>query len=164
MSRTRAREIALHLIYEMNFQKFETDQEILACLEESSLQAVAGEAKLYEGPLTERQRDYIVEVVRGVAVKQEELDARIASSSKGWSLKRITRISRAILRLALYEMAYVEDVPVGAAINEAVELAKEYDSEEAGKFVNGILGTVSRQLTAHTVEETPERPAGDLDA
>ena len=146
VSRTRAREIALHLIYEMNFRTFENDGEILECLDEGAMQSLAGEAKLYEKPLTERQRSYILSIVKGVAEKQAELDEKIVSNSKGWSLKRITRISRAILRLALYEMAYVEDVPVGAAINEAVELAKEYDSEEAGRFINGILGAVGRSL------------------
>lgn len=147
MSRTRAREIALHLIYETNFHPFETDEELLACLEEDALQSLAGENPLYEGPLTERQRRYILETVKGVLDRQAELDEQITNYSKGWSLTRITRISRAILRLAIYEMYYVDDVPVGAAINEAVELAKAYDSEEAGKFVNGILGTVGRTLS-----------------
>ena len=157
MSRTRAREIALHLIYEMNFRTFENDEEILECLDEGAMQSLAGEAKLYEKPLTERQRNYILGIVRGVAEKQDELDEKIINNSKGWSLKRITRISRAILRLALYEMAYVEDVPVGAAINEAVELAKEYDSEEAGRFVNGILGTVGRSLSQKDEAQSGEQ-------
>jgi len=156
VSRTRAREIALHLIYEMNFREFGTDEEILECLEEGALQALAGEANLYDGPLTSRQRSYILTVVRGVAARQEELDAQIVSYSKGWSLRRITRISRAVLRLALYEMTYVDDVPVGAAINEAVELAKAYDSDEAGKFVNGILGAAGRALAA---QDKPQESA-----
>lgn len=159
MSRTRAREIALHLVYEMNFRAFETDEDILECLEDGALQAVPEESKLYEGALTERQRSYILRVVRGIADKQTELDEKIIRNSKGWSLKRITRISRAVLRLAIYEMLYVDDVPVGAAINEAVELAKAYDSDEAGRFVNGILGTVGRELQA---EEAAE-PAGKTD-
>lgn len=158
MSRTKAREIALHLLYEMNFHAFETDESILERLEDGARQSVAEESSLYDGPLTGRQTAYILQVVRGVAAHQEELDKQIARSAKGWSLRRITRISRAILRLALYEMTYVDDVPVGAAINEAVELAKEYDSEEAGRFVNGILGKLSRELTAKGAPDAAPSP------
>lgn len=177
MSRSKAREIALHLIFEMQFHEFETDESVLERLESDARASVAGECGLYDGPLTKQQTAYIIKVVRGVAARQEALDAQIVRSAKGWSLRRITRISRAILRLALYEMAWVDDVPVGAAINEAVELAKTYDSEEAGRFVNGILGSAARELRAGTAvftaapgaanranAEAPDSPAEPAEA
>ena len=70
---------------------------------------------------------------------KRELDAIIGRYSIGWDVKRISRLTRAILQLALFECRYVEDVPVGVAVNEAVTLAKKYDGEDAGTFVNGIL-------------------------
>ncbi len=145
--RAAARETALHLIYEMNFHEFETDEDILERLDAGARSSLAEEVGLYAAPLDGRQTNYILQVVKGVAARREALDAQIVRSAKGWSLNRITRLSRAVLRLALYEMAFVDDVPVGAAINEAVELAKKYDSDEAGGFVNGILGKLGRELT-----------------
>ena len=75
----------------------------------------------------------------GTANRAEELDAIIGRYSIGWDVKRISRLTRAILQLALFECRYVEDVPVGVAVNEAVTLANKYDGEDAGTFVNGIL-------------------------
>ena len=182
MSRTKAREIALHLIYEMDFHEFETEESILERLGKEECASIAGENELYAGPLSAKQTAYSVQVVQGVAAHRDELDKQIAGNLKGWSLKRVTRISRAVLRLALYEMDYVHDVPTGAAINEAVELAKAYDSEEAGKFVNGILGSLGRAERskpaagsaeaipaaapdgAGSASETGETNAGDADA
>ena len=105
---------------------------------------ISGEIALYAGKLSEAQTNYIVSVVTGVAEHLEELDNTIRDNAKGWSFKRLSRITVALLRLAIYEMRYVEDVPTGAAINEAVELAKVYDSSEAAAFINGVLGAVSR--------------------
>lgn len=163
MSRTKAREIALHLIYEMDFHELETEESILERLDKEECASIAGENELYAGQLSAKQTAYIVQVVQGVAAHRDELDKQIADNLKGWSLKRVTRISRAILRLGLYEMDYVHDVPTGAAINEAVELAKAYDSEEAGKFVNGILGSLGRaeRSKAAAVNAAAEAAAPD---
>ena len=79
-----------------------------------------------------------------MAARQQELDETIAAYSKGWKISRMSRMTVAVLRLAIYEMRYVEDVPVGVAINEAVELAKVYDTDEAAAFINGVLGSVAR--------------------
>lgn len=145
MSRTKAREIALHLIFEMGFHEFETDEMILERLDASIRNSISGDIALYAGELNEKQIQYILSVVKGVASHVAELDSKIEQYSRGWNIKRISRISVAILRLALYEMKYVEDVPLGVAINEAVEFSKEYDSQEAAAFINGILGTVGRE-------------------
>ena len=146
MSRKKAREIALHLIFEMGFGAFEAEEILIDRLDQSIMQSIGGEIALYAGKLDEQQTAYIVEVVKGVAAHLPELDALIEQNARGWSMQRISRMTIAVLRLAIYEMKYVSDVPVGAAINEAVELVKTYESDEAGAFVNGILGTMARAL------------------
>ena len=89
--------------------------------------------------------DYIRAVVKGVATHVDELDGAIERNAKGWKLNRLSRMTKAVLRLAIYEMRYVSDVPVGVAINEAVALDKIYDTEEAAAFINGVLGAVARE-------------------
>ena len=146
MSRKNAREIALHLIFEYGFGTFEAANVREECLSDEIMSLISGEISLYAGKLSKAQTDYIVSVVTGVAEKLEELDNTIRETAQGWSFKRLSRVTVAILRLAIFEMRYVDDVPAGAAINEAVELAKVYDSTEAASFINGILGTVSRAI------------------
>jgi transcription antitermination protein NusB len=89
------------------------------------------------------------ELVEGVEVEQEDIDALIERYSEGWTLERIAPVERNILRVALHEMLHRIDVPPEVAIDEAVEAAKELCSAEAPKFVNGILGAVQREQ-AHT--------------
>ena len=88
------------------------------------------------------------ELVEGVEVEREELDALIERHAEGWTLDRIAPVERNILRVALHEMIHRSDIPDEVAIDEAVEAAKELCSAEAPKFVNGILGTVQRESTA----------------
>lgn len=144
MSRKKAREIALHLIFELGFGAFEAENVMTDRLDQEIMQSLSGDVALYADALDESQTKYIVSTVKGVAAHLEELDAQIAANAKGWNISRLSRITVAILRLAIYEMTYVEDVPTGAAINEAVELAKTYDSEETGAYVNGVLGAIAR--------------------
>ena len=97
-------------------------------------------------PECEDNLGYKQTVVNGVDEKQSELDEIIgANLKKGWTVHRISKVSLAILRLALFEMKYVDDVPEKVAINEAVELAKTYGGEEDAKFVNGILGAIVKK-------------------
>lgn len=143
MKRTRARELALHLIFEMGFQPFEEEQ-LYERLQSEMIQSLHDEGKMYEEQPDEKLTQYICSVVRGTAERQSELDTVIEKCAKGWKLSRLSRMTTAILRLAIYEIRYVDDVPTSVAINEAVELAKTYDTEEASSFINGILGTVAR--------------------
>ena len=143
MSRTKAREIALHLVFEMGFQQF-ADENLNDRLDESIMASISGDIALYAGKLSEQQTQYIRSVVKGVAGHQDELDRTIETYAKGWKLSRLSRMTAAVLRLAIYEMRYVDDVPVRVAINEAVELAKVYDTDEAASFINGVLGAVAR--------------------
>jgi N utilization substance protein B len=110
---------------------------------------------LYQQDVTGRpialERDatlFTKELVEGVEVEREELDALIERHAEGWSLARIAPLERNILRVALHEMIHRSDIPDEVAIDEAVEAAKELCSAEAPKFVNGILGAVQRQEAA----------------
>ena len=78
----------------------------------------------------------------GTMAHLEEIDNIIGSYAKGWTVERMSKVDKAILRLAVYEIKYAPDVPDGVAVNEAVELAKVYSSDEAPAFINGILGKV----------------------
>lgn len=145
MSRKKAREVALHLIFERSFQDIPAEEIAAERLEEANSESIGGEIALYTEKLDERDKTYITQVLHGIELHQAELDAQIEKNARGWQMKRLSKMTLSVLRLALYEMRYVEDVPVGAAINEAVDLAKLYESDEAGAFINGILGTISRE-------------------
>ena len=146
MGRKEAREIALHLVFEFGFQAFESKEIVASRLEKSVMDSLSGDIALYAGPLHEDQKQYIIDTVVGVGEHLTELDESISKHSTNWTSNRLSRITVAILRLALYEMKYTEDVPVNAAINEAVELAKKYDSKESSAFINGVLGAASREM------------------
>ena len=88
--------------------------------------------------------DYVEKTVHGIIENRKEIDDIIINHSKGWKLERMPKVSLAILRLAVYEISFSEDVPESAAINEAVELAKKFDDEDGAPFINGVLGAVSR--------------------
>lgn len=94
-----------------------------------------GRWRSYRGDL----EPYATRLARGVAEEREELDSRLSEVSVGWPVPRMSAVDRAILRLALYEMLRVEDVPADVAVNEAVELAKGFSSDEAPAFVGGVL-------------------------
>lgn len=94
----------------------------------------------------EKVNDYIKNEVKGIFDNLEKIDALIEENLVGWKINRISRVNLCILRICIYEMLFDETVPVGVAINEAVELCKKYSAENDKKFVNGILGSVSRKL------------------
>ena len=150
MSRKNAREIALHLIFEMSFREDTPEQMLKDRLDAEIRASLAGDIALYAGRFSDNETAYISDIVTGVWAHCAHLDEQIAAHAKGWNITRLSKITIALLRLALYEMEYVDDVPTGAAINEAVELAKTYESEEAGAFINGILGTIGRVSNTET--------------
>lgn len=88
--------------------------------------------------------DYVEKTVHGIIERRKEIDEILLKHSKGWKIERMPKVSLAILRLAVYEMFFTEDIPESAAINEAVELAKKYDADEGPAFINGVLGAISR--------------------
>jgi N utilization substance protein B len=83
-------------------------------------------------------------VVDGVANRADELNAHIQRYAIGWDISRISRLARSIMQLAIFEILFVEDVPTGVAISEAVRLAKKYDGDDTGAFVNGMLGSFAK--------------------
>ena len=102
--------------------------------------------KLYFGNLehaTDQDKDYIQTKYEAIADKVEEIDALIDEKSENWKTKRMNKVDLTIIRLAVYEMKWDEDIPVGVAINEAVELAKKFSGEEGPAFVNGVLAKLA---------------------
>lgn len=146
MTRSNAREIVSHLIFEMNFTDDTAKEVVDAVMEPEYYDSLAQETEIYAERPNEKQLAYIHEAVAGIREKQEELDGYLAKYAIGWSVSRISKVARAILHVAMYEALYVEDVPVSAAINEAVELTRKYEDEDVVSFVNGILGSFAREL------------------
>ena len=146
MKRSDARELAVHLIYGRNFTGEEPEQVIATRLNKEYYALLSEENQVYNERPSRVQTAYLDQVVTGVANREEELDAQIQKFSIGWDVSRISKLARAIMQLAIFEILYVEDVPTGVAISEAVRLAKMYDGNDAGSFVNGILGSFARSL------------------
>ena len=151
MTRADARELAVHLIYSQSFTGDEPEEVVSTRLDKEYYKKLSAENEVYENHPSRAQLMYIDGVVSGVANRQEDLNAEISKYSIGWDVSRISRLARSIMQLAIYEILYVEDVPTGVAISEAVRLAKKYDGDDTGSFVNGILGSFARSLDS---EET----------
>ncbi len=128
MSRQRARETAFQMVFQMDVGKNPLE------IAERTL-----EEALKEGLIEEKDREYIIKLVTGVAAKKSEFDVFISAHAKGWTLDRINAIEKNILRLSLYEIHYMDEIPYEVAVNEGIELAKKYGEEDAYSFVNGIL-------------------------
>ncbi len=132
MSRRSARKHALELLFQMGFleaqEHIQTKEVFFAQQEE---------------PITEEEKAYILSMVEGTQQHLEEIDAWINRFAKGWDTQRMNRVDVTILRLAVYELKYSQEAPVGVIINEAVELAKKFSSDEAPAFINGVLGKIA---------------------
>ena len=146
MTRANARELAVHLIYAQSFTQDEPRQVIDERLEKEYYARLAADHDVYTQRPTGAQLAYLDGVVSGVACRLDELNEQIQKFSIGWDISRISRLARTILQLSIYEVLYVEDVPAGVAVSEAVRLAKKYDGDDTGAFVNGILGSFVRSL------------------
>ncbi len=151
MTRANARELAVHLIYSQSFTGDEPEQVVNDRLDKEYYHRLSEENDVYTERPSRAQLKYIDTVVCGVANRGEMLNEQIARYSIGWDISRISRLAKAILQLAIFEVLFVEDVPAGVAVSEAVRLAKKYDGDDTGAFINGILGSFVRGLSA---EET----------
>ena len=145
MVRNTAREIAIHLSYELSFTDKTVEELLDERLSADYFATLAGEDELYQEAPNAKQAEYIRRLVKGVSEHAFELDGYISKYAKGWSFARIPLVASAIMRVAMYEILYMPDIPNGAAINEAVEIAKKYETPETVKFINGILGSFVRQ-------------------
>lgn len=147
MTRANARELAVHLIYGREFTGEEPEQVVAVRLNREYYPALSQENDVYADRPSKAQLSYIDNVVTGVSNRTEALNEIIARYSIGWDISRISRLTRCILQLAVFEILYMEDVPSGVAAAEAVRLAKKYDGDDTGAFVNGILGAFIRSRT-----------------
>lgn len=154
MTRGNARELAVHLIYGRVFTGEEPEQVVSIRLNKEYYEHLGSENDVYADRPSRAQLRYIDRVVAGVANREENLNEQIQKFSIGWDITRISKLARCILQLAIYEILYVEDVPTGVAVSEAVRIAKKYDGDDTGSFVNGILGSFARSLNAPAVEVT----------
>lgn len=131
LNRRSSREAVLGLIFENEFGLYDDKTE------------------LYENAVAARgieENEYIRTLYFGIFEKQNELDAYIEKYAKGRTLARISKIAKAVMRISIYEMLYIDDIPASVSINEAVELAKQYDDDKTKAFVNGILNAVKEEL------------------
>ena len=154
MTRGNARELAVHLIYGRVFTGEEPEQVVSVRLDKEYYVKLGEENDVYSDRPSRAQLRYIDSVVAGVANREEELNAHISKFSIGWDISRISKLARCIMQLAIYEILFVEDVPTGVAVSEAVRIAKKYDGDDTGAFINGILGSFARSLNAPAAEVT----------
>jgi N utilization substance protein B len=126
MARKFAREALMKLLYEKDIAGEHHEESLLALIEEFQL--------------IENDEKYIREILYSMDQKQSMIDIYIEKYAKEWTVDRMSKVDLAILRLAMFEILYREDIPYSVSINEAVELAKKYSSEKSSSFINGILG------------------------
>ncbi|NLJ80378.1 MAG: transcription antitermination factor NusB [Firmicutes bacterium] len=130
MSRRLAREIAFKTIFQIDMGQNELEKSL--------------EQRLSEAALRKRDVRYVQRAVRGVIDQLPALDAQISAISEGWQVHRLGSVDRNILRLAVYEIVFMDEIPASVSVNEAVELAKKFSDPQSARFVNGLLGTVVR--------------------
>ncbi len=133
MSRKVAREVAFKVIFELAFQHDEEANKLFEKLVEAS-------EEKYE--ITEEDNVYVKEIVEGIQSNESSIDEKIKNHLKDWSFERISKVDIAILRLAIYEISYREDIPCKVSINEAVELAKIFSEDSSPAFINGVLAEI----------------------
>jgi N utilization substance protein B len=131
-SRRKSRELALQILFELDTNQSDVQK------------AIDQFWKNFDYP--EDLREFSERLVEGVAQHREELDRLISKHAKNWSLSRIDRVDRNILRAAIFELAHCPDIPPKVAINEAIELSKKFGSEKSSSFINGILDKIAQEI------------------
>ncbi|RXZ78263.1 transcription antitermination factor NusB [Paenibacillaceae bacterium] len=142
MRRRLAREIAVQSLYQMELNEITAeaavDMLMQEAAEENEIEADAKDIMKVD--------DFVRQLTAGVSEKRQALDDMLQDYLTGWQVDRLSKVDRQVLRLACYELVYMEDVPRKAIINEAIELAKHFGTNESGKFVNGVLGRLLKAL------------------
>lgn len=144
MTRAYARELAVHLLYGRSFTEEEPQDIVAARLDKTYYAGLSEECEVYSERPSRAQREYLDKVVSGVSNRVDELNEYIQKYSSGWSVERISVLVRTVIQLAMFEILYIEDIPTGVAISEAVRIIKLYDGEDTAAFANGILGSFAR--------------------
>ncbi|MBC9784899.1 transcription antitermination factor NusB [Heliobacterium chlorum] len=132
MSRRLGRETALQTLFQVDVGRVEPDFALKYTCKEFGVD--------------EQTAEFARRLVEGAMANREAIDEIVRRLAKEWNLERMANVDRNLLRIAIFEMLYQEDVPLNVAINEAIELAKHFSGEESAKFVNGILGQLAREL------------------
>jgi N utilization substance protein B len=159
MKRQASRELAVRLCYALGENPRSVTEVLEETFDEEYYASLPEEDELYAAVPDERERDYISRVVRGVSLHGPELDGYIEKYAVGWKFGRISRTAVATLRVAMYEVMYMPEIPPRVALNEAVELAKKYETPETVSFMNGILGSFSRvEIQSDEILPKPEPP------
>ncbi|MZP28453.1 transcription antitermination factor NusB [Heliobacterium undosum] len=141
MSRRQGRETALQTLFMADVGRMEPADALQYASEEFGISEAAAA--------------FARELVEGAVANRETIDGNIRRLAKEWNLERMPHVDRNLLRVAIFEMLFRKDIPLNAAINEAIELAKIYANEESAKFVNGILGQLAREIRESRGEKTP---------
>lgn len=129
MGRRTSRELSMKLLYQMEIQKDGIKEQIEDFISENNING--------------EDREFICELIDGVLKNKRDIDNLIEKNLKGWKIDRISKIDLSILRLAIHEILNRPDIPLSVSINEAIELAKKYSTEESGAFINGVLGKIA---------------------
>lgn len=151
MTRANARELAVHLIYAREFTGEDPQQVVATRLNKEYYNLLSDENQVYSERPSRAQMAYIDQVVTGVANRIDELNDYIQKYAIGWDVSRISKLARAVMQLAIFEILFVDDIPEGVAISEAVRITKMYDGNDTASFVNGILGSFARGITSGAV-------------
>jgi transcription antitermination protein NusB len=130
MGRRAARETAMKLLYQNEFQKDNKQEQLETILSSSSL--------------NDNDKLFLRRIAEGVHANLQQIDSLIRKFSKGWRINRISKVDLSILRICIYEIIYMPEIPYSVSVNEAVELSKKYSSNEASAFVNGILSKIAK--------------------
>lgn len=147
MSRRQAREFALQVLFHIDMGRAEPEEALRQAFVREQ------EAGVSRTRFTDSDAEYARTLVRGTWTRRSEIDGLIARYARDWSVDRMAGVDRNILRMAIFEVMAVDDVPDGVAADEAVELAKTFSTGESGKFINGVLGSVIRGLRSAGVSE-----------
>ena len=157
MTRTNARRIAVQLGFAVVSTGQEPEEALAEFFAPEHYGSLVAESSVYEARPEEKELDFIRASVQGVYDYRIELDHIISAHAAGWRAERISRAAAAVLRQAIFEILYMPEIPAASSINEAVEIARDYEDEDVVAFVNGVLGGFYR---AHTGEmPPPEAPA-----
>ena len=132
MSRKFARESAMKLIYQMELLDHFSDFLLEKYIDENELKG--------------EEKTYLIEMYRAIDENKEAIDTIISKHSKGWKINRLSKIDLSVLRVAIAEILYKDDIPTEVSINEALEMSKKFSAEDSSKFVNGLLGAFVREL------------------
>ncbi len=143
MTRRNAREFTVGMVYCFDYGARPAEL-IAERLSEDFFRRVSGEDEIFATLPDEVQREYISRLINGVYEHLTELDGYIEKYSVGWKFGRLPRMALAVMRVCMYEVLYMQDVPDGAAMDEAVEISKHYEPAEVSAFINGILGSFFR--------------------